>query len=109
MEYSFVQLGDLFDEILLIIFKNLYNLQVFYSLIDVNKRLSKIAHNSIFTSHLTLLRLFSNGSIHPLTNSILDRSCLQILPKIHHHIKWLNIESSSIERILLCTKFSSIH
>ncbi|CAF4706171.1 unnamed protein product, partial [Rotaria sp. Silwood2] len=38
-------------------------------------------------------------SSHP--DPILDRFCLQILPEIHHKIKWLNLESSSIERILV--------
>ena len=53
MEYSCVQLNDLPDEILLIILKKLSNIEVFYSLLDVNKRLNKITYDSIFTNRLT--------------------------------------------------------
>ncbi|CAF5041222.1 unnamed protein product, partial [Rotaria sp. Silwood1] len=31
---------------------------------------------------------------------ILDRFCLQILPEIHHNIKWLDLESSSMKHVL---------
>jgi hypothetical protein len=62
------------DEILLIILKELFNVEVLYSLIDVNHRLNKIAHDSIF-----------------------------------HKIKWLNLESSSMERILLTTNYPNLY
>jgi hypothetical protein len=56
MDYSFIKLTDLPDEILMIIFKKLYNFEVLYSLIDINDRLNKIALDSIFTSDLTLIQ-----------------------------------------------------
>ncbi|CAF5097090.1 unnamed protein product [Rotaria sp. Silwood1] len=99
MAHSLVQLNDLPDEILMIIFKNLDNDEVLYSLIGVNKRLNTFVHDSTFTSHLTLMRRFSNNTIHPLSDTIIDRF-LQILPSIHHKIQWLDVESSSMERIL---------
>ncbi len=40
--YSLIQLNDLPDEILLIIFKKLNNIELLYSLINVNKRVKKI-------------------------------------------------------------------
>ncbi len=100
MAHSLVQLNDLPDEILMIIFKNLDNDEILYSLIGVNKRLNTFVHDSAFTSHLTLMRRFSNNSIDPLSDTILDRFFLQILPSIHHKIQWLDVESSSMERIL---------
>jgi len=33
---------------------------------------------------------------------------LQILPEIHHKIKWFNVESSSIECILLSRKYPNL-
>ncbi|CAF3943059.1 unnamed protein product [Rotaria sordida] len=50
----------------------------------------------------------SNGDIYPLAKSILDRFCLQILPKIQHKIKWLNLESLSIKRILLAGYYPNL-
>jgi hypothetical protein len=40
---------------------------------------------------------------------MLDQFCLQIIPEIHHHIKWLNLEPSSIERILLRTNYPNLY
>ena len=109
MEYSCVQLDDLPDEILVIIFKKLTNATVLYSLMDVNKRLNNIVHDSIFTSCLTLITCVSNKSLCPLPDPILDRFCLHILPKIHHNIKWLDLESSSMKRILHSTNYPNLN
>ncbi|CAF3982361.1 unnamed protein product [Rotaria sp. Silwood1] len=108
MAHSLVQLNDLPDEILMIIFKNLNNDEVLYSLIGVNKRLNTFVHDSTFTSHLTLMRRFSNNTIHPLSDTIIDRF-LQILPSIHHKILWLDVESSNMERILLSTNYPNLY
>ncbi|CAF3996996.1 unnamed protein product [Rotaria sordida] len=100
MEYSSVQLNDLSDEILLIIFKNLNNIDLLYSLIGVNKRLNNIVHDSMFTSSLTLFNHSSYNNIYSLSDLMLDRFCFQILPSIHHKIKWIDVEISSMKRIL---------
>ncbi len=55
MENSSVELNDLPDEILLMIFKKVYNIILLYSLSGVNIRLNKIVHHSIFTNRLTLV------------------------------------------------------
>ncbi|CAF4937950.1 unnamed protein product, partial [Rotaria sp. Silwood2] len=57
MEHSSIQLNDLPDEIIIIILKKLHNSEVLYSLIGVNKRLHRIANDSIFTSNLTFISL----------------------------------------------------
>ncbi len=57
MGYSFIQLNDLPDEILMIILKKLNNLEVLYSLIGVNKRLTKMVHDPNFYSLLNINEL----------------------------------------------------
>ncbi|CAF3356207.1 unnamed protein product [Rotaria sp. Silwood2] len=109
MEHSFIELNDLPDEILLIILKDLHNVKVLYSLIDVNKRLNTIVKYLISTKYLTLRTFFSDGLLYRFTNTILDRFCLQILSKIHHKIEFLDLESSSMERILLSANYPSLH
>ncbi|CAF3686122.1 unnamed protein product [Rotaria socialis] len=109
MKHSLIQLNDLPDEILMIILKKLDNDEVFYSLIGVNKRLNTLVHDTIFTSHLTLLKYFSDDSINPLSDTILDRFYSQILPAIRHQIQWLDVESSSMERILLSTNYANLY
>jgi hypothetical protein len=105
-----IQFNDLPDEIILIILKKLHNVEVLNSLIGVNKRFNRIALDSIFTSHLSLMKFCSNESAYyALPDSILDRFCSQILPSIHHKINWLNLESTSIERLLLATNYSNLY
>jgi hypothetical protein len=71
---------------------------------------SSIVHDTIFTNCLTLIRFvpghwivrkpLSSYFIYPLSNPLLDRFCLQILPSIPDRIKWLYLEPLSMERIL---------
>ncbi|CAF3133678.1 unnamed protein product [Rotaria sp. Silwood2] len=105
----FIQLNDLPDEILIYIFKKLTKLEVLYSLFGVSKRLNRIVYDSIVTNCLTLPRSVSNDYIYPLSNRILDRFCLHILPEIHDKIKWINLESCSIERILRATNYPNLN
>ncbi|CAF4062341.1 unnamed protein product [Rotaria sordida] len=118
IEHSSIHLDNLPDEILLIIFNKLNNTTLLYSLLGVNKRLNKILYDSIFTNHLTLLRRkpnhlimfqsLSSHLIYPLVDQILNRFCLEILPEIHDKIEWLDLESSSMERILLATNYPNL-
>ena len=108
LEYPCVEFNDLPDEILLIILKKLKNIEVLYSLMGVNKRLDQIAHDYNFTNSLTLLEYCSYDHIYSLPDPILDRFCLQILSEIQHQIKWLNLDASSMERILLSGNYSNL-
>ncbi|CAF2966232.1 unnamed protein product, partial [Rotaria sp. Silwood2] len=78
-------------------------------MIGANKRLDALVHDSIFASRLTMIRFSSNDSIYPLPDPMLDRFCSEILPKIHRKIKWLDVESSSMERILLVANYSNLY
>ena len=100
MACSFVQLDDLPDEVLLFILRKLDNVQVLYSLMGVNKRFNRVVCDSIFTSHLTLMKKSADGTILPLSERVLGRFYTQILPEIRQKIQCLNVKSSSIERIL---------
>ncbi|CAF2144416.1 unnamed protein product [Rotaria magnacalcarata] len=109
MENSCVQLNDLPDEILVIILKKLAKVEVLYSLFDVNKRLNKISHDTVFTNDLPILMSASDDLIYSLPDQILDRFCSYILPKIHEKIEWLHLESRSMERILLATNYPNLY
>ncbi len=105
MEHLSIRLNDLPDEILLTILKNLANMEVLYSLVGVNKRLNKIAHDFVFTNNLTFFMSTLDGFIYSLHDSMLDRFCLYILPEIHHKIRRLKLEPRSMMRILLATNY----
>lgn len=106
---SCLQLNDLPDEIFLIIFKKLNNVDLLYSFFDVHKRLNRILYDPIFLNHLSLLNRDSNDCIYRLFDWMLGRYCLEILPSIHNKIEWLDLESSSMRRILLCTDYPNLH
>jgi hypothetical protein len=109
MENVLIQLNEFPDEILLLIFKKLHTSEVLYSFIGVNKRLNKLVHDSIFTNRLMMIRPFSDRFFQPLDDRILDRFCSQILPEIHHKIKWFNVELSSMKRILLSASYPNLY
>jgi hypothetical protein len=110
MKNSCVELNDLPDEILLIIFKELNNVEVLYSFQGVNDRLNKFIHDPIFTNRLSFIQWSSNKLINKFSsNVILDRFCLQILPEISMKIKWLDLESSSMKNILRATDYPNLY
>ncbi|CAF3777608.1 unnamed protein product [Rotaria sp. Silwood1] len=109
MEYSCVQLNNLPDEILMIILKKLANIEVLYSLANVNKRLNRIAQDSVFTNELALFLSTCNGFVYALPDPILDGFCSHILPEIHQKIQWLQLESLSMDRSLRATKYPNLY
>ncbi|CAF0789333.1 unnamed protein product [Adineta steineri] len=110
MKDLLVQLDDLPDEILMYIFKKLYNDQVLYSLMDVNQRLNRIVHDTNFIRHLCLLEYCPiHDSTSPLPDSITDRFCSKILPEIGHQIKTLFLSRTSIERVLRATNYPNLN
>jgi hypothetical protein len=106
-----IQLDDLPDEILMYIFKKLYNDEVLYSLMGVNQRLDRIVHDTIFTRRLSLLRYFSDDddSTFPSPDRVLDRFCSKILPEIGHQIERLSLEQTSIGRVLNATNYPNLN
>jgi len=110
MKDLLVQLDDLPDEILMYIFKKLYNDEVLYSLMGVNQRFNRIVHDTIFTRNLCLLEYCPyDDSTFPLSDPILDRFYSKILPEIGHKIESLYLEGTSIERILHATNYPNLN
>lgn len=104
-----IQLIDLPDELLLIVSKKLNNVELFYSLMGINRQLDRILFDSIFTDCLTLTTNSFNGHIYSLDNQILDRLCRDIIPKIHEKIQYITVDSLSMERILLVGDYPNLH
>ncbi|CAF4777972.1 unnamed protein product, partial [Rotaria sp. Silwood2] len=75
----------------------------------INIRFDKILNDPIFTEHLTLMKRSSNGTINLLDDSILERFCSEILPKIHYKIKWLDLEPLCMERILVAADCPNLY
>ncbi|CAF3079648.1 unnamed protein product [Rotaria socialis] len=105
MVRSDVHLLDLPNEILLIIFRKLNNVDVLYSLSDINnERLAILAQDKIFTNILNFVSALTDD-IYLIPASILDRFCSDILPRVHHNVKCLILDSTSMEKILLVADY----
>ncbi|CAF1258368.1 unnamed protein product [Adineta ricciae] len=80
-----------------------------YSLFDVDThRLNTVVQHKVFTAALNFVLLTSTDDILPVTDLILDRFCMSILPKIDHNITSLIIESQSMERILRAAYYPNL-
>ncbi|CAM4934982.1 unnamed protein product [Rotaria socialis] len=77
---------------------------------DVNQRLNRIVHDTIFTRDLCFLECLPDNKISsPLSDLILDRFCSEILPEIGHRIKTLHLERTSMERIIHATNYPNLN
>jgi hypothetical protein len=101
MNRSNVHLLHLPDEILLKILNKLSNVDVLYSLLDIdNGRLNILAQENAFTNILKFVSIDDN--------SIIDRFCTDILPRIHHNVKCFILQSVLMKRILLATNYPNL-
>jgi hypothetical protein len=93
---------DLPNEILFFILKKLENVDVLYSLLGINnQRLDIITQEPIFSKTLNFVSASqTSDEISSISGSILDRFCIDILPKIEENVKSLTFESDSMECIL---------
>ncbi|CAF3990741.1 unnamed protein product, partial [Rotaria magnacalcarata] len=100
---------DLPTEILHVILKMLDNMDVLYSLFDVNnQRLSNIIQENTFTNTLNFVLITLTDDILSISDPILDRFCINILPRIHYNVKSLILNSLSMERILSAADYSNL-
>ena len=83
--------------------KKLDNIDILYSLCGIkNKRLDILLQNDAFINTLDFVTSSS------ITDLKLDRFNSYILPRTHHCIKKLILETKSMERILLAGNYPSL-
>jgi hypothetical protein len=109
MNRSNLTFVDLPYELLFIILKKLDNMNVLYSLLDVdNQRLDRLVKEETFTRTLNFVITTSTKDILSIADSMLDRFCVNILPKIDYNVKCLILETGSLERILRAATFPNL-
>lgn len=99
-------LTNLPDELLLIILRKLESVDVLYSLLGVNKDLDRIVRDPWFTTAIKFIR--PNGENFDENEVFIGRFCSIILPKIHHLIKWLKLDSTLMERLLQTADYPNL-
>jgi hypothetical protein len=109
MNQSNVGLLDLLNELLLMILKKLDNMDVLYSLLNVdNQRLEFIVRENTFTNTLNFVITTPHENNFSLPDWKVNPFCINILPKIHHNVKCLILDSVSMERILRATDYPNL-
>jgi hypothetical protein len=105
MNHTDTHLLDLPTEILFTILKKLDNINVLYSLIGIGiERLELLAKHETFTNTLNFVST-DIDRICSIDNSILNRFCTDILPRIQFNVKSLIFESMTMEHILLAADY----
>jgi hypothetical protein len=98
-----VNILDLPNEILLIIFNKLNMVDILYSLVDVCERFDQLVLDPIHIRNLDMTSMAMKSFFdrtYSIDNQVLDRICENILPRIHHQVNELIIEQQSMERVL---------
>ncbi|CAF1684565.1 unnamed protein product [Rotaria magnacalcarata] len=103
MNQSDIHLLDLPNEILLTILKKLDNIDILYSLCGINNERLDILIQNIVSNNILDFVITS-----PMTDVKLDRFCSYILPRSHHYIKKLILDTTSMERILLAGDYPNL-
>ena len=108
MNDSFVNILDLPDEILIIIFKKLNNLDLLSSMVGVNQRLDSLVCDINFTRAIDLTTITSDELDDSRINAILDRFCIQILPRIQSYITCLTVPACFSKRVLYAANYVNL-
>lgn len=103
---------DLPNEILLIIFKKLDMVDVLYSLVNVNQRFDQLIFDPAYIHRLDLTSMKIRSyfdRIYYTNNRILDEICTNILPRISHQVNELVVEQYSMERIIHTVSYPQLY
>jgi hypothetical protein len=106
-----INILDIPNEILLIIFNKLNTVDALYSLVDVNERFDRLVFDSLHirnldTTSIVIKSYYDRTS--SMDNNVLSKIC-DILPRIHHQLKELVVEQNSIKHILLTVDYPQLY
>ncbi|CAF2881307.1 unnamed protein product [Rotaria sp. Silwood2] len=101
---------DLPNEILFLILKILDKIDVLFSLLGINnQRLDIIAQEQIFINLFNFVSSSQSADeISSIPGLVLDRFCIDILPRVHQNVKSLILEPVSLECILRAGSYPNL-
>ena len=106
---SWISLNDFPDELLLMIFQKLANIDVLYSLFGVNQRFTRIVRDRIFVKHLTFVEQRGKDPHRYLTSTeMLHRLCSDVLSSIANQVHRFDLESSLIKEIFHAAHYPNL-
>ncbi|CAF3382157.1 unnamed protein product, partial [Rotaria sp. Silwood2] len=72
-------------------------------------RFNNIVHDFVSTNCLTLLIWSSDDIVYSLSDTIIDQLYSEILPEIYYELKWLKLESLSMECIFRAVDYPNLY
>ena len=100
INHSTFPILDLPDEILFKILNKLSNTDALYSLTGVNQRLDRLVRENSYTKSIDLVKILSSKRRSSRKQSIIDRFCFDILPRIRSNVQNLTLDPLSIAHVL---------
>jgi len=103
---------DLPNEILLIIFNKLNMVDVLYSLVNVTQRFDQLILDPLYIQSLDMTSMMMKSyadRIYSIDNQLLGRICKNILPRIHHQINELIVEQHSMEHLIHTINYPQLY
>lgn len=104
---SNAQLMNLPDELLLIILKKLDSINVLCSLMGLNTHLDEIICDPCFTTEINLIKP-NDDQTSGQVETWIDQLRQRVLPAIHRRVRWLKVESTWLERLLVVGDYPSL-
>jgi hypothetical protein len=103
-----IHLLDLPNETLFTILKKLDNMNVLYSLIGIdNERLDLLAQEKNFSNTLNFVSTDADDTC-SINKPIVNRFCIDILPRIQYNVKCFIFESTIMKHILLAADYPNL-
>ncbi len=110
---NYMNILDLPDEILFIIFQKLDMIDVFYSCLKVNRRFNRLVLDSFFLRDLNMTTIKDISSLYDQTSStdpkVLSRICEKILPRIYDQTYKLTVDEYSVRYMFLASNYSKLY
>ena len=104
-----VNILDLPDEILLIIFQKLQTIDVLSSLANVNSRFFRLAIDPLHVHDLNMTIKSLHGQTSSIETEAFSRICQNILPHIHHQVHKLTVEQDLMKEILAAGTYPELY
>ncbi len=108
---TYLNILDLPNEILLIIFNKLKQVDVLYSLVDVTQRFDRLVLDPLYIRNLDMTSMTMKSyydPIYSIDHQVLSRICKNVLRRIHHQVNELIVEQYSMEHILHTINFPQL-
>ncbi|CAF2665784.1 unnamed protein product [Rotaria sp. Silwood2] len=103
---------DLPNEILLIIFNKLNTVDALYSLVDINERFDRLVFDSLHIRNLDttsmVIKSYYDRNF-SIDKNVLLRICEKNLPRIHHQLNELIVEQNSMKHILFTVAYPQLY